>query len=204
MTREQQRKLKTLKQVLPGILKEEMKPYKFKKKDFMVWCVQGDLFFNMHIFIAEKDGHCYCDCHEGFKPLWADDLLWDILGMPENKKEPLSLRSIGAFTVYGVTCFDERRELSSWEPEELEKCVRDYMAHFDQTVHAMKEKDYGTLLNPSEYHGDLQELLLLIHEGKYREASEYAKAMEDEWFENEGIGFRQRAKRYIVNSCKKL
>lgn len=44
MTREQQRKLKNLKQVLPGILKEEMKPYKFKKKDFMVWCVQEDLF----------------------------------------------------------------------------------------------------------------------------------------------------------------
>lgn len=37
MTREEQRKLKELKKALPNILKEKLKRYKFKKKDYMIW-----------------------------------------------------------------------------------------------------------------------------------------------------------------------
>ena len=42
---------------------------------------------------------------ETIKPLWLDDLLWDLLKMETNKEAPLSLRTIGAFTVSGSELF---------------------------------------------------------------------------------------------------
>lgn len=49
------------------------------------------------------------------KPLWIDDLLWDFLKMIGNKKEPLSLRTIGAFIVYRVEIYEDYKELENWE-----------------------------------------------------------------------------------------
>ena len=33
------------------------------------------------------------------KPLWLDDILWDILDISDNKIAPISFRSIGAYTI---------------------------------------------------------------------------------------------------------
>lgn len=41
------------------------------------------------------------DFYNNGKALYADDLWWDIWGATENKKEPLSLRGIGAYTLSG-------------------------------------------------------------------------------------------------------
>lgn len=115
MTREQQKKLREFKKVLPKIIQAEIKKYKLKKKDFMVWFQKEELFFNLNISICERDGLCYCTSIERIKPLWIDDILWDVLGMPENKNEPASLRAIGAFTVYGSEIYNNEAELVTWE-----------------------------------------------------------------------------------------
>ncbi len=198
MTREQQRKLKFLKQSLPGIIKNEIKKYKLlKKKDYMVWGSRDGMFFSMQIDIVERDGRCYCFAGEELKPLWVDDLFWDIIRMPENKSEPLSLRSIGAFTVRGVCAFESERELLEWEYEELEACVREYVEHFYHTVESSDMEDYDSRINRSAYHGELHELLALIHEGKRQEALDYIQTMEGEYFENEGKGFKKHARAYL-------
>lgn len=49
MTREEQKKLKELTTALPKILKEKIKKYKFKKKDFMIWYNKKELFFDLMI-----------------------------------------------------------------------------------------------------------------------------------------------------------
>lgn len=56
-----------------------------------------------------KDGYLFCLQHLGFasvyleaKPMYADDLWWDIFNLSENKKCPTSLRGIGAFSIHAA------------------------------------------------------------------------------------------------------
>lgn len=56
-----------------------------------------------------KDGYFFCLQHLGFasvyleaKPMYADDLWWDIFNLSENKKCPTSLRGIGAFSIHAA------------------------------------------------------------------------------------------------------
>ncbi len=197
MTREQQKKLKLLKQSLPKIIQYEIKKYKLKKKDFMVWYNKKDIFFSLLISITEVDGHCYCSSRETIKPLWLDELFWDIMNMSENKSEPLSMRSIGAFTVHGVDIFEDKKELVEWKNEELEKYTIDYIAHFNNVVKNTDVASYYSLLNQSIYHRNIQEILVLIHECKYQEALIYLQSMEgDGYFSNEGVSFKEYAEIY--------
>ncbi len=129
MTREQQRKLKELNRCLSQILKNNVKQYGCKKKDYMVWSATKDNYFSLLVDVRERDGHCYCTSLEHIKPLWLDELFWDIIDMSENKSEPLSLRCIGAFALYGMTVFECEQELPEWSTGELEKCVISYMEH---------------------------------------------------------------------------
>ena len=45
MTREEQRKLRELNKALPKMLKEKVKQYSFKKKDYMVWFQKKICFY---------------------------------------------------------------------------------------------------------------------------------------------------------------
>lgn len=122
MTKEERQKYKELTKVLPKMLKDKIKKYKFKKKDFMIWYSTKELFFDLLIGVKVKsDDKCYCTAIETIKPLWLDDLLWDLLKMETNKKEPLSLRTIGAFTVSGAELFKNETELKEWTISELVK-----------------------------------------------------------------------------------
>jgi hypothetical protein len=51
--------------------------------------------------------------------MWLDELFWELLCMEENKKEPVSLRAIGAYTVGGASIYEKETILSSWTEEEL-------------------------------------------------------------------------------------
>ncbi len=44
MTKEERQKYKELTKVLPKILKDKIKKYKFKKKDFMIWYKKKNYF----------------------------------------------------------------------------------------------------------------------------------------------------------------
>lgn len=200
MTREQQRKLRELNKSLTQILKNKVKSYGFKKKDFMVWAATKELYFSLLIDVREKDGHCYCTSWEIIKPLWIDDLFWDIMDMSSNKSEPLSLRCIGIFTVHGMDCFECEQELPEWSIDELESCVTTYMEHFRNTVNNSTMESYYSIFDPTAYHGDIQEILILLHKQEYQKALERIQSMEGGGrFQNNDIWFRE----YAENYCKK-
>lgn len=174
MTREQQRKLRELKSNLSKILKEKSKKYNLKKRDYMLWFQKGDMFFTCLLYVGfSMDGKFVCDTIENMKPLWIDDLLWDFLKSPENKKQPLSLRAIGAFTVHGVDLYRSRDELINGELSELEICVEKYIEHFYQTIQSVKPDVFYQNISSSPYHEELRISLTFIHEKKYKEALEY-------------------------------
>lgn len=200
MTREQQKKLKELKSALPKIIQSEIKKYKLKKKDFMVWVRKKDLFFDLIISIRERNGHCYCASTERIKPLWLDDLLWDILGMPENKDEPASLRAIGAFTVYGSEIYNVESELMTWEIDELEKYAIKYIEHFYQSTQSFGIEKFYECMNASSYHQELRKPLSLIYEKKYKEALDYLNTQGRSHFCNKGVWVNDAMRDYISHA----
>lgn len=65
----------------------------YKKSGYVSYkIVNGYFFYILHLVDTSVDLKV--------KPLYADDLWWDIFQMPENKK-PLSLRGNGAFALSG-------------------------------------------------------------------------------------------------------
>lgn len=58
MTREEQKKLRELNKALPKILREKIKAYPFKKRDFMIWYSNKELFFDLLITVNVMEvGH---------------------------------------------------------------------------------------------------------------------------------------------------
>lgn len=200
MTREQQRKQRELNAALAKMLKEKCKQYHLKKKDYMIWKRNHDLFFDclMDVHIT-KDDNCICTTKETIKPLWIDDLLWDFLKMPENKEQPLSLRAIGAFTIRGVELYQSSTDVKNCEIGELETVVDRYLAHFSQTVQNAKVDDFYQNISYSTYHEELRIALSLVHEKKYEEALSYLQDKGEGRFCNGSVWIHTA----IIEFCKK-
>lgn len=60
------------------IWKECAKDYKLKKRDYLLWTVNNNLIFSIFSKLSIVDKDYYLDIICNFKPLWADDLFWDI------------------------------------------------------------------------------------------------------------------------------
>ena len=200
MTREQQKQLKILKQYLPKVVQNNIKSYGFKKKDNMVWYKKNEMYFSLLVGIRERDGHCYCFSQETIKPLWLDDLFWDIMDMAENKSQPLSLRCIGAFAIRGMVNFQDEQKLLEWSADELEKYVAAHVEHFSYTVKNSDIESYYSLFDSTAYQGHIQEILVLLHKCEYQKALEKIQTIKDRGqFCNKGIWFKEYAEIY----CKK-
>lgn len=197
MTREQQRKLRELKKAESIIIKKFAKQYKFKKTDHVIWTVKDGLFFSLWFFENESDGKCYCTIRAQVKPLWADDILWDILDMIENKTAPLGLRGTGAFTINGVDLDHSRMELFNWAVQELEAYMEQAFEQFSRYVQETAIEYYFDNLKAPLYHAELRELTLLIHQQQYDKAIRYAEAMEHDYFQNGEITVKTGA----INHC---
>lgn len=200
MTREEQKKLKELKQALPKLLKDNIKKYKLKKKDFMIWDSKKGLFFDLLIDVRVlPDGKCYCLSSEKIKPLWLDDLLWDLLKMESNKDQPLSLRAVGAFTVSGSEIFKDQTELTEWSMDELTETIDTYLEHFYKSVQTSEIDDFYNNLTASTYHSELRKILSLVYKNQYQEALDDLSEMSSSNFKNGDISINDAIREYCEN-----
>jgi len=170
MTREQQRMLRELNAALPKLVKEEASKYKIKKRDYMLYFVKGELFFDCHISVSAINNTCLCSVTEKIKPLWLDDIHWKFLGMESNSKQPVSLRAVGAFALFGVTVFEKRTELKNWSLDELKETIAEYVAHFHKSIEEGTIDDFVNGLDDGNSSNDLKKAIYYIHEERYREA----------------------------------
>lgn len=67
--------------------------YGFRQSSYINFKVENGYFFCLYFLTDEA--------RLTVKPMYADDLWWDIWGASENKKEPLSLRGTGAYSLSG-------------------------------------------------------------------------------------------------------
>lgn len=92
-------------------LKEIASNSDFRKKEANIFLRKADFFLS--IFICETGiNNNIVMAASSFKPMFMDELFWDIMGMNSNSKSPLSLRATGAFTITGLTIFERRVEIT--------------------------------------------------------------------------------------------
>ena len=104
-----------------SIRKNVAKKFGWKQSSYINWKVEGGYYFYLvHL-------NCYGEATLYVKPLYIDDLWWDVFEMSSNKKEPMSLRGKGAFALDGdrimetPDLFDIRAEESEYELEKIQK-----------------------------------------------------------------------------------
>ena len=104
-----------------SIRKNVAKKFGWKQSSFINWKVEDGYYFYLEHL------NCYNEATLYVKPLYIDDLWWDVFEMSSNKKEPMSLRGKGAFALDGVRImetpdlFDIRAEESEYELEKIQK-----------------------------------------------------------------------------------
>lgn len=199
MTRQDRQLLKELKKALPLLIKDLAREKKLKKKDFMLYGVRDALFFDCLLNVSvNNENQCVCSSIERVKPLWLDDLLWDFLGMSDNKKAPASLRATGAFAVYGAPILEDSTILENWSLDELKNALIKYTDQFCEDIMNVPYSVFEeSILNG--YHGELREALYYIHEGKYRMALETIGECEGA-FSNGGIDINDAMRNYCLKS----
>lgn len=122
-----------------------------------------------------------------------------LLKMETNKKEPLSLRTIGAFTVSGAELFKNETELKEWTISELEEIIDNYLEHFYKTAQSSSICDFYNNLENSIYHVELRKALSLIHEHKYQGALDYLKDKGEGIFKNGDVSINNAIREYCIN-----
>lgn len=91
---------KVYRKIIADARRSVSRKYGFRQSSYINFKVDGGYFFCLYFLTGEV--------RLTVKPMYADDLWWDIWGATENKKEPLSLRGIGAYSLSG-------QKLSSYE-----------------------------------------------------------------------------------------
>lgn len=163
MTREQQKRNKELKKQLEISAKANYKNHNLKKKDYMFYIVRDKMIYMMMFWmIADKVKMCF---HA--KPFWVDDVLWDILDMSSNKQEPVSLRSVGAFTIRSMISETESTISSI---DEIENLVNDGFTKFVAFSNNFTEKDFLDNYSQISYQQDMIGIIIMIRKGQYDEA----------------------------------
>ena len=84
---------KEYRKIIADARRSVSRKYGFRQSSYINFKVEGGYFFCLFFLTGEA--------RLTVKPLYAYDLWWDIWGATENKKEPLSLRGIGAYTLSG-------------------------------------------------------------------------------------------------------
>lgn len=171
MKKEDREKNKAIKNALKEIIKSKVKEYKLKKKDYMIYTVKDNMIYGLFVdaCIRKTNLKPTINSFIEYKPLWIDNLLWDILDMESNKNESDSLRVTGAFTVRGMTCSDDTIEFDG-NIDTLEKLIDDLFKKFENTISKLTNEKYIIDVKETDGKRDIDKALVYIHENNYIEA----------------------------------
>lgn len=180
MTREEKKAVTALGRAMPRLARALVKPYRYKSVDGMVWTVQNGILFILPLFVSSPRGEdrVYVKASCEAKPLFADDLLWDILGFEENKSKPMSLRVNGYFALYGVPVYTHRQELAVLDEDHAAQLVQAELEEFSAFLAGLAGREmawFRGLEQSQERYAYMEVMrpILLLHDGKRDEALEY-------------------------------
>lgn len=133
MGRKEQSHAKALKKVAIKHLDNHRKIYGFKMKSGFLFKRQGDFFFSMPVSIrySENENGYLLSGSALVKPYDLDDLFWDIFEIPDNKKQPDSLRANGVYVAPSLSIDRITIKVNS---ENLESSCHDLLSDFEKII----------------------------------------------------------------------
>lgn len=141
--------------------------YGFRQSSYINFKVEGDYFFCLY-FLSDE-------ARLTVKPMYADDLWWNIWDASDNRKEPLSLRGTGAYSLSGqILTSDEITKVT--DKEELTDIIdgmfKNAMDAISKFIIANPNADsFFPDESKMDYDPDrLLYLMTLIHNGKEEDA----------------------------------
>ena len=152
------------------------KKYGFKQCDYINWKIKAGYFF-------ELDTTYVVNTELLVKPLFMDDLYWKIIYPHKEMKHPDSLRGIGIISHLSVKIWEE------WFPKDLQKeILAERFGQIMEDVYQKAEMEieaflhqypspdlFGKFLSDNQVECDLSNVLILINDGKFEEAAQFAK-----------------------------
>ena len=141
--------------------------YGFRQSSYINFKVDGGYFFCLYFLTGEV--------RLTVKPMYADDLWWDIWGATENKKEPLSLRGIGAYTLSGQVLASYEIAKTTDEGELTNTFNKIFQDANTEITRFLAENPDADIFYPDESKMDhdpdrLLYLMALLHNGKEEDA----------------------------------
>lgn len=190
MTREEQKRNKEMKKYLDEKAKECFKKYNLKKKSYTFYVSKNEMFYSVAISMHENSimASFYS------KPLWLDDILWDVLGMSENKKEPISLRGVGAFAIQSPMKNEYYRVETT---EEIDDAVNKIFKSLTELSENYSEGSFLKNYTELKYQHEIIHIIVLIHNKEYQKALDILNAGRIGGFIVGGKCFSELAIEYI-------
>ena len=112
-TKEQRQLMKTMEKLFRQKYAIVAKKHSFKNNSYWAFKVKNDFFFSSFVYLnnlALFDNYLEINVSLQVKPMIVDEFYWEIFGLNENKKKPLSFRANGCFVVQGPTLIEIERE----------------------------------------------------------------------------------------------
>lgn len=163
---------KEYRKIIADARRSVSRKYGFRQSSYINFKVEGGYFFCLFFLTGEA--------RLTVKPLYADDLWWDIWGATDNKKEPLSLRGTGAYTLSGQVLatyeIKDTTDKSKLESQ-FEQWFNDVTAEITKFIADNPDADtFYPDESKMEHDPDrLLYLMALIHNGKEEIALEIIK-----------------------------
>lgn len=158
---------KEYRKIIANARRSVSRKYGFRQSSYINFKVEGGYFFCLFFLTGEA--------RLTVKPLYADDLWWDIWGATENKKEPLSLRGIGAYTLSGQVLASYEIAKTTDEGELTNTFNKIFQDANTEITRFLAENPDADIFYPDESKMDhdpdrLLYIIALIHNGREEEA----------------------------------
>lgn len=190
MTREDQKKYKEMNKYLVYRTKEVFKTYNLKKKDYMFYFSKNNMFYSIMFSMSSNTIKVYFYV----KPLWLDDILWDILDMGDNKKAPISLRSVGAFTINSQIKVKEYNFLNE---KDIDNIIDNSFKEILELSNVYDEDYYLNHYIDISYQKEIIYTIVLIHNKEYKKAFDFLSNTQINNFVSNNKCFSDLAIEYI-------
>lgn len=161
---------KEYRKIVADVRRSVSRKYGFRQSSYINFKVDGGYFFCLSFLTDEA--------RLTVKPMYADDLWWDIWDASENKKEPMSLRGTGAYSLSGQVLASYEIAKTTDEGELTNTFNKIFQDANTEITRFLAENPDADIFYPDESKMDhdpdrLLYLMALIHNGK----EEYALAI---------------------------
>lgn len=160
-------------------VKDLAKAAGWKRYDYFLFREAESYFFKARLNVHVNASRSVATLEA--KPMALDPIVWDIFGLEDNRRLPLSFRGSGAFVSSALTFHEQEAELEGDEPLQVAtRFLEIAEASSARALELLKSRPYSELVqeDPNQIaHGSYSVACLasLIHEGRLAEAEAMAE-----------------------------